>query len=373
MKKEKLKILFAHDKQDMSYSETFIKAQIDNLPFTIEYVCVKSKTQITKNSEVLFNKHKFYSIIERIKRKILKISHEDAIYKENLKAISDLNVDLILSQYGPTGTFMMDYAKDLNIKLMVHYHGYDATRYDVLLKHDNYKKMFQQASALIAVSTEMQQQLINIGAPKHKVYHNCYGIDSTKFVKKTFYSGKQIISVGRFTDKKAPQITLYAFSIVLKSVPNARLIMVGDGPLFDACIKLAKAMKIENSVEFAGSKNHIEVAKYMNDSLLFVQHSLKAGSGDCEGTPLAVMEAMSSGLPVVSTRHAGIKDVVIENETGLLVDEMDGEKMAEEIIKLLQNTDMCAQFGQAGHDRIKQDYQLAKYIDNLSQIITKVI
>jgi colanic acid/amylovoran biosynthesis glycosyltransferase len=78
-------------------------------------------------------------------------------------------------------------------------------------------------------------------------------------------------------------------------------------------------------------------------------------------------------LPVVSTRHAGIKDVVIENETGLLVDEMDGEKMAEEIIKLLQNTDMCAQFGQAGHDRIKQDYQLAKYIDNLSQIITKVI
>ena len=114
--------------------------------------------------------------------------------------------------------------------------------------------------------------------------------------------------------------------------------MVGAGLLHDVCSKLVKALHIEHAVELKGIVDHAGVAALMQESRVFVQHSLVPASGDTEGTPVAILEAGAAGLPVVSTKHAGISEAVIHGKTGFLVDEGDIDAMAEYIISTISQS-----------------------------------
>jgi glycosyltransferase involved in cell wall biosynthesis len=104
-----------------------------------------------------------------------------------------------------------------------------------------------------------------------------------------------------------------------------------------------------------------------------VKHSLRPGSGDSEGTPVSVLEAGACGLPLVSTRHAGIKDVVIEEETGLLVDEHDIAGMAAQMIRLAQEPALAAALGQRARERIASHFSLDHSIANLWYILEQTL
>jgi colanic acid/amylovoran biosynthesis glycosyltransferase len=107
----------------------------------------------------------------------------------------------------------------------------------------------------------------------------------------------------------------------------------------------------------------------MQSSRAFVQHSVTTQDGDSEGTPVAVLEAGASGLPVVATRHAGIKDAVVDRKTGLLIDEGDIEGMAGQMIRLAQDPHLAADLGQAGRRWISAEYSMQKSIQGLWAII----
>jgi glycosyltransferase involved in cell wall biosynthesis len=124
------------------------------------------------------------------------------------------------------------------------------------------------------------------------------------------------ISVGRFVDKKGPQLTLAAFADVHRAEPAARLRMIGDGPLLDECRTLAVRLGVNRAVTFLGQQPPSIVQLEMRGARCFVQHSVEAATGDCEGTPVGILEAGASGLPVVSTRHGGIPDVIVEGKPG---------------------------------------------------------
>ena len=96
---------------------------------------------------------------------------------------------------------------------------------------------------------------------------------------------------------------------------------------------------------------------------------LLLSNGDSEGTPVGIIEAMAAGLPVVSTRHAGIPDVVIENETGLLVDENNIEEMASYMLKLVENRDLAESMGQKGKVRIENHFTLDKHLETINNLI----
>jgi len=177
------------------------------------------------------------------------------------------------------------------------------------------------------------------------------------------------VAVGRFVDKKAPFFTLLAFSKVLDSIPQARLIMIGEGPLWEAAQQLARALSISSAVDFRGVCPHAEVAASMQQARAFVQHSIRAENGDSEGTPVVVLEAGASGLPVVSTRHAGIKDVVVHGETGFLVDEADVEGMAGYMIRLAKDPQLAGGLGSAARKRIEVEFSMEKRIADLWTII----
>jgi glycosyltransferase involved in cell wall biosynthesis len=107
----------------------------------------------------------------------------------------------------------------------------------------------------------------------------------------------------------------------------------------------------------------------MRQVRVFVQHSRVAADGDSEGNPVAVMEAQLSGLPVVATRHAGIPEVVLDGQTGLLVDEGDVNAMAAAIELLLLDPALCAQFGAAGRCHVAEGFTLERHLADLSRFL----
>src|SRR5262249_45746253 len=152
--------------------------------------------------------------------------------------------------------------------LVVHFHGSDAYSTENLENYrEGYKKMFDYCSAIIAVSKHMATQLVQIGAPEDKVIYNPYGVQITKFKKdSSSISSTQVLAVGRFVEKKAPYLTILAFNRVLQRVPEAKLVMVGVGPLFEVCRQLIKSLCIEHAVDLRGVMNPDQVALLMRQS-----------------------------------------------------------------------------------------------------------
>jgi glycosyltransferase involved in cell wall biosynthesis len=111
----------------------------------------------------------------------------------------------------------------------------------------------------------------------------------------------------------------------------------------------------------------------MRKARAFVQHSMQANDGDSEGTPLAILEAGASGLPVVSTRHAGIPDVVLDSDTGLLVEEGDVDGMAQCMIRLAESPKLALELGTAARERIAEDFTLDASIRGLWRIVETVM
>ena len=117
---------------------------------------------------------------------------------------------------------------------------------------------------------------------------------------------------------------------------------------------------------------HAEIIDFMNRATIFVQHSVQSGDGDMEGTPNSILEAGACGLPVVSTLHGGIKDAVVEGETGYLVAEHDIEGMARQMLRLAQDSDLAAEMGRKARLRIEQDYNIHTQADKLFHLLQTV-
>jgi glycosyltransferase involved in cell wall biosynthesis len=288
-----------------------------------------------------------------------------------IKAFRRHRARAVLAEYGTTGVLVMDACRRLSIPLVVHFHGYDASVSHVLEENaESYQRMFKQAGAIIAVSRAMQRKLISLGAPTEKVFYNPCGVDCTEFGEAEPESAPPtFLAVGRFVEKKAPQLTLKAFAEVYKSEPAARLRMVGDGELLSECRRLAKELGVDDAVTFLGGQPHSVVQAEMRRARCFVQHSVEAENGDCEGTPVGVLEAGASGLPVISTRHAGIPDVVIEGQTGLLVDERDVQGMADAMLRLAQDTELARALGNAARRHIEAHFSKERSESHLWAII----
>jgi len=283
-------------------------------------------------------------------------------------------IQVVLAEYGPTGVAVLKACKMAGVSLVVHFHGYDVSIDKVLEKYrKGYDRIFKHADAFIGVSRQMCDKLINFGAPTERVYYNVCGVDVKQF--QPTQPGKMppvFAAVGRFVEKKAPELTLQAFAQTHVQITGARMIMVGDGHLLEKCKRLACKLGLEKAVTFPGTLNPKEVAAVLSDSSAFVQHSRRALNGDCEGTPISILEAGATGLPVVSTRHAGIPDVIVEGRTGFLVAEGDVTGMAGKMVLLGRNPDLAKRMGLKARQHMIDNYSLKTCLAGLWNIIRLV-
>jgi colanic acid/amylovoran biosynthesis glycosyltransferase len=361
--------------QQHAYSQTFIQAHRERLPARVANLYVQNYETLADDNGPLVKPE----LVSRLTRAILQRSLNVDAQQFQQRALRGFlrrnRVDAVLAEFAPTATLVMDVCNQMNIPLIAHFHGFDAYRRSTLESYGKlYEQLFKTAAAIVAVSHDMQAQLIKLGAPAQKVHYNSCGVDPSVFKDADpLHSPPTFVAAGRFVNKKAPHLTLLAFQQVVAEVPEARLIMIGDGPLWDACYQMMDALGLSHAVELPGVLSHVEVARTMQNTRAFVQHSLQPQDGDSEGTPVAVLEAGAAGLPVVATRHAGIKDAVIEGKTGLLVDEGDVTGMAEQMIRLARDPQLAADLGNAARERIKSEFSMQRSIEKLWTIIETAI
>ena len=355
------------------YSETFIHNHVQLLSGNIHFLFdgyLPKKYSIDKGeSEHLiseYNNRKWYQLFKPRYR-----NDKDRLIDAVQQYLKNNKIDVVLCEYGPSGVELMNIVDFLKIPLIVHFHGYDAYRNDILSSYGRlYKKMFSICSVVISVSQHMTSQLTMMGCPSHKIKMLCYGIDTELFKKHRIPSNDfTYVACGRFVEKKSPFNTIKAFNLVLKKHPQAKLVMIGDGELLQNSKNLASQLNMNHAIEFKGAMTQLQIAHIFSKSNVFVQHSITTTQNDSEGTPLTILEAMCAGLPVVSTKHAGIMDVVKDNESGFLVNEGDIKAMAERMIYFIENKEIAMLLGENGSEIINSTYNLHFYTQSLMQIL----
>ncbi|HMO34114.1 MAG TPA: glycosyltransferase [Lacibacter sp.] len=283
-------------------------------------------------------------------------------------------IDIVLAEYGTTGAQVFPVCRALGIPLVVHFHGYDISKKEVLEYHRTlYPELFSYASGIIAVSEDMREDLLAAGAPSEKVSVTPCGPNDKFFQLQPDYTSNTILAVGRMVDKKAPYYTILAFRELLQDFPSLQLRMIGSGYLEYAMRNLVQALCLQDNVHIQGWVQHDEIEQNYQNAFCFVQHSIVAGDGDCEGTPVGVLEASAAGLPVVSTRHKGIKDVVREGVTGILVDEHDVQSMTKALKKLAADRAMAASMGLEGRNFVQANFSMEKHISVINQVVRQAL
>jgi colanic acid/amylovoran biosynthesis glycosyltransferase len=291
--------------------------------------------------------------------------------KALIQSWKDNDVKVVLAEYGLAGAEVMNACEKANIPLIVHFHGFDAYRKDVLESYDaRYKELFQVAVKIIVVSKDMHRQLLSLGCPEEKLEQITYGVDLELFSPPSSSEKRHgFIACGRFVLKKAPLITIQAFSKVVEVHPNAKLTFIGDGELLKAAIALTNELKLVANIDFKGVLNSSEVARELKNHAIFIQHSIKTEQNDSEGTPLSILEAAATGLAIVATNHAGIPDVIVDGESGYLVDEGDVARMAEKMVLLYSNPQLRNEFGMKAQKIIVCNYRQEDNIKRLENCL----
>ena len=278
---------------------------------------------------------------------------------------------IVMAEFGPAGVALLPVCQKLDIPLIVHFHGYDVYRSDILNEQGKrYPQLFEYACRIIAVSQHMVGQLKHLGCPESKIERVPNGIDTDLFFPSGGHAeNMQLAFCGRFIEKKAPDLLLRSFRKIHERMPETRLVMIGDGELLQGCKRLAVELDIASAVDFPGILPPAEVAAVLQSSRLYAQHSLTTSYGDSEGMPLSIMEAMACALPVVSTRHKGISELIEHGKSGVLVPEGDWQAMADQIIDLLKDTPRLSALGKAARTYVLSKHQKKHNLDRLRTVI----
>ena len=258
--------------------------------------------------------------------------------------------------------------------MVVHFRGSDASA-DRRLRPlaERYRQLMALAQGFIVKSRPMREVLLAFGASPDRIIISPSGADGTLFVDAApAEAPPTVLFVGRLVEKKGPLDALEAFARARQcSAEQTRLIVVGDGPLRAALMARVEALQLQDHVQLLGLQPPERIAQLMRQSRCLLQPSKVASDGDAEGCPVAVLEAQVAGLPVVSTRHAGIPEVVQDGTTALLAEEGDLEALAEGLSRLLCHPDLAGRMGRAASAFARGRFTVQQHTSDVSELLKR--
>jgi colanic acid/amylovoran biosynthesis glycosyltransferase len=233
-------------------------------------------------------------------------------------------------------------ARLLRLPLVVSLHGHDVTGY--LEEHPQiYDGVGEKVAAAVVPSEFLKGLAIRAGFRPEAVQVIPSGVDTHSFRPSPLPEGPPVaLFVGRFVEKKGLDVLLRAWPAVVSSVPDARLRLLGYGPLE------VLARRAGPNVEVVSTPTHAEVSKAMRSATMVVSPSRTAPDDSVESLLIVNLEAQASGRPVVTTRHGGIPEFVSEGHTSLLVPENDEVSLARAMVDVLADRDLAERLGAAG-------------------------
>jgi len=281
-------------------------------------------------------------------------------------------VRVVLCEYLDYGLKWIDAARACGLSFFVHAHGYDVS---MKLKEagmaERYRLAYSDVDGVIVVSHTQWACLVAIGIPSERLFLVPYGVDplGEQSVRQD-HKPVRCMAVGRMVGKKAPILLLEAFRRALEKCPYIELDYYGGGALFPAVGQFVHAFGLGHVIRFHGVTPHNKICEAMGNANIFLQHSwTDPVTGDQEGLPVAILEAMAHGLPVIATKHAGIPDAVVDGETGFLVEEGAVDAMAMRLCEMAYDNASRTRFGKAGFMRQRALFSWAKERQQLCDVM----
>jgi colanic acid/amylovoran biosynthesis glycosyltransferase len=356
-------------------SETFARATTERLPCHVSVVHREPSGPLCLDDSPLQSTKQLASLARLARHAAARARGTDVRKSELTRlyvtAFRRARCHAVYVEYGHVAVGVMDACQQLGLPLIVHFHGLDAHSRSILDRFGGqYPRLFEQAVAIIANSPTMERALLDLGARRETLHYVPNGVDAGRFrAGAPAEAPPTFLAVGRLVEKKGPQLTIAAFASVYRAHPETRLRMIGEGTIRGVCQDLAQGLGVGEAVAFLGAQPHEVVAEEMQRARAFVQHSVIDHDGNSESMPNSILEASASGLPVVATRHAGIPEVVVDGETGFLVEERDVEGMARHMTRLVVEAGLAAELGRAGRRRVQESFSIESRIARLWEIV----
>lgn len=352
-------------------SEVFITRQSGSLAsFTPVYCGRTSHGAPPENREVLtLSSSKPWSFLSQ------------ALFRNQRSLIERLrpfNPVLIHAQFGVEGVYALPMAQALKVPLVTTFRGFDATYTTLALltagkvSWINYvlyrSELARRGDLFLCVSEFLRGKVVERGFPAEKTITHYTGIDVEAIEPRYDRDSSVILHVARLVEKKGTRYLLQAFVRVRQAVPDAQMVIIGDGPLRHELEGMAVRLGIAEGVKFLGTQPNPVVMEWMRTARIFCLPSVTAHSGDAEGLPTSHQEAGAAGIPIVATWHSGNPELIRDGVNGYLVPEKDTQALAERLILLLKEPERCRHMGMAGRLEIEERFNIRKQNRRLEEL-----
>lgn len=291
---------------------------------------------------------------------------------------------LIHAHFGPSGYNFLFYKRLLRLPMITAFYGYDMSK---LLNQNNkwkkrYLKLFKQSNFFLVEGHNMKKNLIRLGCSEAKIIIQPIGIDlkKIKFIPRKTKKNKliRLLIASSFREKKGIPYAIEAFKNVKESHPelSLELTIIGDSDGENEGEKEKKRIfnliyryNLKDCVKLLGFIAHSKLLKEAKNYHIFISPSITASDGDNEGgVPVAIIEMSASGMPIISTKHCDIPEVVINGKSGLLANEKDVDDLTKKLEFLILNPEKWKAIGEYGRRHIEKKYNLEKTVDRLEKI-----
>lgn len=281
-------------------------------------------------------------------------------------------VRLVHAHHGLSGTRALHLAHRLDVPLVTSFYGRDIYFHrsgdDGLRRR--YRSLFAEGSRFIAEGPAARAQLIRIGCPPERIHLHRMGIDPSAiaYLPRTLEPGSplKVLMAARPVEKKGMRYGVEAFCRAARDEPRLRLTVVGtagDSPRESRALAPLRALvtryAMEDRVDFVGFLPNAALHQLAREHHLFLHPSVRARDGDAEGGhPVVLPEMAAAGMPIVSSRHCDIPEVVIDGETGWLCDEGDVAALEAALREAVNRPERLAELGSAGRRLIESKYDI---------------
>nr|WP_319574694.1 glycosyltransferase [uncultured Desulfobacter sp.] len=235
----------------------------------------------------------------------------------------------------PDAFAAMKISRKFKIPFVVTARGSDINYYSqIKAVRPKIKAVLKNADAIIGVSADLIEKMISLGASENRCHHIPNGVDSRQFCSIQNTTEKKplrvLLAVGNLVPEKGFEILLKAISLIEPEYPDIMLKIAGSGPKLEYLAQLCKNLMIEKNVQFVGQVRHQDIHTLFQESGIFCMSSLR------EGNPNVVLEALSTGIPVVSTPVGGVPELIYQNMNGLISPDFSSRNFAQTLKQALK-------------------------------------
>lgn len=304
------------------------------------------------------------------------------VYRGEYEMLASLlerrGADLMHIYFGHTGVHLLPFIEEWNKPCVVSFHGADvASKPDVVDYDRKLRRLFEAVPLILARSQSLADRLLQLGCPPERLRINRTGVPLGEFPlmqREPPMGGHwKLLQACRLIPKKGVSTSIRAFAILQREFPNAELYIAGKGPLQPKLEGLVAQLGIGDKVHFCGFLSQEDLLKRYATSHLFLHPSETELDQNQEGVPNSVLEAMSTGLPVVATQHGGIPEAVEHGRTGLLVKEGDFVSLAESIATVLRSPHAFREMGWLASESVAVNFEQSEQIRQLELFYNEAI